>query len=407
MTTGTPRRCRLLFVTNGFFRAGSERCLYEICSALDQRRFEIAVVVPRAFRPSPDQYYYSKLRDLGVVVHRRITRPVYFTRILGGIGRSAAWRGLVNRIHGAWLRWRLQGFRHHDLIACILIEPFKSLQYALRPGDPCVVHLMAHRFQYAYDPYADCRPDLPHRMIVMDPVDQPRDLAGTPCADAETFYFPMAMPFGPPPMRPASSRREPPFKIGIVSRVGPDRPLVPFFDALQRLRQTIDATLHIYGSGDARPFAADVERRGLSSAVVFEGHADNVAQRLKADGIDLVWMISIGAVIGYGSVEAAGEGLPVLFYNLSGLTRDEDVQRQTGGAMHAFSGAAALADFSGALLLDPERRSAAASRLCDYVRREHDIATHIERLQAYYLRIARTPALSRAYSERPADWIAS
>ena len=407
MTTGTRQRCRILFVTNSFFRAGSERCLYEVCRALDKSRFEIEVLTPRSFRPSADQYYYAKLRDLGVVVHRRLTRPVYFTRILRGIGRSPAWRRFVDRVHGSWLRWRLQSFRHHDVIACILIEPFKSLQYALRPGDPYVVHLMAHRFQYSYDPYADCRADLPHRMIVMDPVDQRRDLEGTPCSDAETFYFPMAMPFGARPVRRLSSRNRPPFKIGIVSRVGPDRPLVPFFDALQRLRQSADTTLHIYGSGDARPFAAGVEGRGLSNAVVFEGHADNVEQRLEDDGVDLVWMISIGAVIGYGSVETAGDGVPVLFYNLSRLTPDEEVRHQTDGAMHVFSDAAGLADFSRELLLAPDRRSDVASRLREYVRREHDIAHHIERLEAYYLRVARQAAPVASYSERLANWIAS
>jgi glycosyltransferase involved in cell wall biosynthesis len=381
-------RCRVLFVANSFVQAGSERCLYEVCRALDKNRFQVEVLTMRAFRPAPVQYYYFRLREMGIPVHRKITRPVYFSRLLGGFGRSPRWRRLVNRIHGTWLRFRLRGFRQYDLVAFVLIEPFKSLQHALRPDDRFVVHLMAHRFQYPYDPYADCRVDLPYRMIVMDPGDQRADLDGTPCARAKTFYFPMAMPVSGPAVSRLTTKNAAAYRIGVVSRVGPDRPLRPFFDALQRLRQSADATLRIYGRGDPRQFASDIEQRGIGGAVLFEGHAEDVEQRLQDDRIDLVWMISIGPAIGYGSVETAAQGVPVLFYNLSRLTSDEDVGRQTGGAMHVFSDAAKLADFSLDLLRAPDRLAASADRLCEYVRREHDIGPHMARLQEYYLQIA-------------------
>ncbi len=382
----TERRIRLLFVINQFRQGGSERFLFELCKALDKDRFAISILTRTGAVET--EHYYSKLLDLGIPIYRRLPnqrvvrrlRP-YLRRLPGGIRLLDA--PAMARARRAILPLLAQ----HDLTNIIQIENYYALQPILPDNEQVLIYLMSHRFQYAHDLYGDCRPGRTYRFVIVDPA-QREELQDSPCGDAETHYFPLAMDFRG---RPELVVPEPPggvAQIGLFSRLSPERPIEPFFHCLQHLLRDVVAVLHVYGRGDWQTLEPLLERLGIRDKVIFEGHQPDIEAALRRDRIGLVWMISRDAFLGYGSIEVASFGIPVVFWNVHTAPAAQ-VLAETGEGLHAYGTVAEFVAFNAEILADRERLVALGRRMRAYMVATYDIGRHIAGLEVYYADLVR------------------
>jgi glycosyltransferase involved in cell wall biosynthesis len=393
VTKGEPsgRRIRVLFVSPSLAQAGAERYVFEYARALDPRRFEVEVLTSESV--TPDDFYYPKLLAHGIKVHRDI--PKGRDHIIDMIPDKRRLRPIKQALRkldqaAASLEQRRLGafFRGYDIISLAQIEAYYLVAGALSPSARAVIHLMSHRFQYDRDPYARCRPGVRYRCLLFDPA-QAEELRGSAAEGAETAVLPLALDlagrenlYAPRPGGPK--------KIAIVSRIDPTRRLEPMFYAFQAMARRADIRLHLYGRGDPDAFRYLFNVLHIRDKVIFAGHKEDLEAALRSDQPDLVWMMSVGAVMGYGGIEIGSFGVPIAFYNYS-KEPDHDVLEKTAGAVHSASTVPDFVDLSEALLADPKALRELGERLRGHVVATHDIQANIHRLEAYYAGLMGAP----------------
>lgn len=381
-------RIRLLFVSGQFVQGGSERFLFEVCRALDPRRYSIDILTWR--RVQPTDYYYRRLEALGITIHRKLPQRVYFRKRLSFLYRWRGFQGVMDAVNDAHYRLVLGTFLDQfGVINVIQIENYLTLQPVLANDDRVIVYLMSNGFQYSDNIYAKCWPGRRYRFVLSDPL-QKEDLRGTPCAQAETTLFPLALDctgreqvtLTPPTLGPV--------KIGIFMRLSPERPLEPLFYCFHDLAKVVNATLHVYGSGDPAQFSRVLQLLGIEERVTFEGHTADLERTLKSDDLSLVWMTSHGPILGYASLEVASFGVPIVFWNLS-TTPYEQILDETSRAVHSFDCVTDFVNFNVGLLTRQERLVELGPRLRAYVHDSYDIHRHIATLEDYFARVLSAP----------------
>jgi len=381
---------RILFVINQFHQGGAERYLFEVCSALDRRRFDVQILT----RTGVDRtgFYYQRLEALGIPIHA--IRPYLpdIRRFAPSLARSRPYRVARNRVSSFLAERRLADLlRSFDVVACMQLENFLALQDALRDHQHVVIHLMSNRFQYTYDPYDELRQDRHYRFVSFN-TSQGDDIRSL--RDYELFQWPLSMDFtGYPqlPIPPASDRP----KIGIVTRLSREKPLEPLFQSFKDLSTRVNATLHVYGGGDPAIFAEEIRRLGIGGRVTFEGHRPNLLEMVANDGLSMCWLMSVGALLGYASIEVAASGMPMAFWNFGspGTSDTERIRQETGGAVYSFDSIPDLVGFSHARLTDHAALVELGVNLRRYVLTNHDIHRNIHILENYYLEASGRPRL--------------
>lgn len=386
----TARRLRVLCVIPSLGQAGAERYLFEYVRALDPRRYAIEVLTTE--QTTDADFYCRELRARGVVVHCTIPgqRLDILTALLPDRRRLRPLKGAVTRASGALggaeraLRFRsfLRGF---DVISFLQIEAYYLLQGALADNDRVLIHLMSHRFQYDRPVYDRLLPGRKYRCLLFDP-NQADELRGTAAEGGETAFVPLALDltgrdaiYAP---SPAGRKR-----IAVYSRIDPSRRLEPLIYALQGLVRRVDAELWLYGRGDTAALFSMLDTLRIRDRVVLPGHQEDLEGALRRDQPHLVWMASVGAALGYASLEVGSFGFPIAFYSF-GAEPEESVRARTGGAVNAFASVPDLVDFSTRMLADPPALAALGARLRDYIFETNDIATSVRLLEAQYERVA-------------------
>jgi glycosyltransferase involved in cell wall biosynthesis len=225
----------------------------------------------------------------------------------------------------------LDGF---DLTCFNQLENYLLLQPVLPTGRPWVVHLQSNAFQYDHDPYDEFSRDADYWFVMTDPA-QREDIGDRFGTRAHFEYVPFGMDFTAVTNAYRPARTNPP-RIGVFIRLSPQRPLEPLLYCFHALRRRMDATLHLYGGGDPRPFQRTLGMLHLDSAVRFMGHAPDLERAVRDDGLTMAWMTSHDAVLGYASIELAALGVPMITWNV-GTGTYEDILARTDGALHAFS----------------------------------------------------------------------
>src|SRR5207248_2749280 len=136
-----------------------------------------------------------------------------------------------------------------DLINPVQIENYYLLQPLLPGNERVTIHLMSHRFQYQFDPYADCLPGRRYRFTYLERgmVDE---WSKSACVGAEAIYFPLSMDFTRRPLVAGSLHIRPPYRIGVFIRFSTERPFSGILAAFRKLRDEVDAELWLYGRGD-------------------------------------------------------------------------------------------------------------------------------------------------------------
>jgi glycosyltransferase involved in cell wall biosynthesis len=374
---------RLLFVINQFGQGGSERYLFELCSALDRRCFDVRILT----RTGVDRtgFYYHRLSALDIPIYPILPHVPDVRRLAPALSSWRPYRVGRNRV-SSWLAgWRVaEMVRSCDIVACIQIENFLALQDTLRNHQGVVVHLMSSRFQYSYDPYDEVRQDRRQRFVTFD---QSQNDEIRSIRNAETFQWPLSMDFTSYPEITIPEVSDRPLKIGIVTRLSREKPLEPLFRAFKELLTHVDATLHVYGGGDPSIFAGEIRRLDIERRVKFEGHRENLLAMLANDQLSMCWLMSVGTLLGYASIELAASGMPMAFWNF-GSWSAERIRRETGGAMHSFDSVREFVEFSRACLKNRARLVEIGADLRRHIRDTHDINRNIQALQNYYLRVS-------------------
>jgi glycosyltransferase involved in cell wall biosynthesis len=379
---------RVLFVINQFGQGGSERYLFELCSALDRRRFDIQILT----RTGVDRtaFYYPRIEALGIPIHAIRPHVPDTRRFAPSLERWRPYRVARNRLSGWLARRRIPNvLKSFDVIACMQLENFLALQDALGDDPRVVVHLMSNRFQYAYDPYDEIRSGWHYRFVTWNR-SQTEEIRSI--GNSETFEWPLSMDFAGYPLLPVPQRSDRPVKIGIVTRLSREKPLEPLFRSFKALLARVDATLHVYGGGDPSIFADEIRELGIAQRVRFEGHRENLLAMVANDGLSMCWLMSVGTLLGYASIELAASGMPMVFWNFGSerASNTEKIRRDTAGAVHSFDSIEELAEFSHSCLTDHERLVELGATLRRYIVATHDIHRNIPMLHDYYVRVART-----------------
>lgn len=387
----STRRIRVLFAIPSLAQAGAERYVFEYARALDKQRFEVEVLTPKSV--SPDEFYYKKLREIGIKVHRIIpTSRDHLIDLIPDKRRLKPLKQRLRRLDAALASLEISRlrpfFRGYDIISLAQIEIYNLVQSALSPADRVVIHLMSHRFQYDRDPYARCQPGVQVRCLLFDPA-QKDELRGTALEGAATAMIPLALDLSGRENIYAP-RAEGPKKVAIFSRIDPSRRLEPLFYAFQALARRADVRLHFYGRGDPEVFRSMLDVLHIRDKVIFAGHQEDLETAIRRDQPDLVWMMSVGVATGYGGVEIGSFGVPTTFYNYSAVP-DSEVLAATGGAIRSSSTVPDFVDLSAALLADEGERRALGARLRAYALSKHDIQSSIRHLEACYLEMMSAP----------------
>jgi glycosyltransferase involved in cell wall biosynthesis len=378
------RRIRILFVIAHLVQSGSERFTYELARALDRSRFEVEVLTK--WRVRPNDYYYARLREAGIRVHRRL--PILLNRLQ----RHARplylrFRPALELFHRIVARVTMGNLLdRYDLIFCVQIENYYLLQPLLADNERVVTSLMNAKFQYRFDPYVDTVPGRSYRFVIFDPA-MVADYRDAPCRDAKSYYLPLTLDLAARPDLSDRPRLSEPYDVGVFIRLSPDRAFSGLFRALQRLSRTHNVRLRIWGRGNPGQFAAELEALGIADRVIFEGHSSDLCATLRDAGLSLVWMTSHGATIGYASIEVASYAFPMLFWNISPIP-DADALAASDGAIHSHIDPGDLADATAALLQRPGRLREIGHKLRDHVLAKYDIRQYTPALENYLAGIA-------------------
>ena len=130
---------------------------------------------------------------------------------------------------------------------------------------------------------------------------------------------------------------------------------------------------------------------------MFEGHREHMLDAGRHDNLSMCWLMSLGALLGYASLEMAACGMPMVFWNY-GVGETDIIRAETAGAVHAFRSVSELAAFSAEFLRDPVRLADVGGRLRQFVVSRHDIDTNIGLLEAFYASVFRSPSDNTSHS---------
>jgi glycosyltransferase involved in cell wall biosynthesis len=379
------RRIRLLLVISHLVQSGSERFTYEFLKALDRTRFEPALLTKR--RRSKRDHYDDLIQDLGVPIIRKL--PI-FLHYLRRYARPfwLLFRPLIELAHRLLARMRMGSLLDsYDLICPVQIENYYLIQPLIADNERLLVFLMSNAFQYKVNPYLDCKPGRRYRFTIYDPA-LPDDWAEAPCRGAETIAFPLSMDLRDRPDLSALARIEPPYRIGIFIRLSPERAFSGLFRAFKDVVAAAEAELWVYGRGDPAMFDRELDALGIRHRVFFKGHAKNIESALREAALTCVWSTSFDTTLGYGAIELASFGFPMLFWNL-GEAPPTLVLERSGGTMRSYREPAQLAAATLEAFRDAEAFREHGRRLREWVSATYDITRHIERLQDEMEKIAR------------------
>lgn len=378
-------KTRVLFVIGHLVQSGAERFTYEVLKAIDRDRFEVALLTKSRIRKS--DFYYDKILALGIPIHRRL--PLWY----GRMQRHArplylALRPLVDFAYRLWAKPRLARLLDgYDVINAIQIENYYALQPVLKDDTRVITYLMAHRFQYSYDPLEDCERGRRYRFAIFDPVMR-EEFAQSGC-DVEEIHFPLVIDLSATADLSSHARIAPPYRIGVFVRLARDRPLVGILRAFAALRaKGVDAELWLYGRGDRELFAKEIDSLGIRDHVSFRGHTNSIERTLREDGLSMVWMTSYGPVIAYASIEVGSYAFPMIFWNQHGTMPAAEIARATGGAIESYYEPAELAQATFEALREGDGLRDRGRRLRRYVLERYEVSKHIRGLEDRIVAIA-------------------
>lgn len=379
------RRIRVLFVIGGLGQAGAERYLYEVCRRIDRDRFAVEVLT--TIGQDPAEHYAVKLAEIGVPIHRKLPEPrSLLLELVPDRRRARALRSCLERAidleHHAERALRMRGFfDDYDIVSVVMVENFYRVAPLLAHHPRVGIHLMSARVQYDGDLYAALPRNENLRFFSMSR-EQEDELRGTPADGCPTFEIPLPLDMtGRENVYRGSSG---PRRVCLVSRIDAQRLLEIFLWTFQALAAESDVQMVVYGGGDRASLERALRRVGIRSRVHLAGHQPDLRAMIERDQPMLVWMGSFDGSVGYGSIELASYGVPILFANY-GAQSTEHLLARTDGAMRAYRTVPDLFEGTRRALGSPETLRDMGARLRDHLMRKHDARLIVPRLERHYI----------------------
>ncbi|HWZ15281.1 MAG TPA: glycosyltransferase [Mucilaginibacter sp.] len=294
-------------------------------------------------------------------------------------------RWLIKKIHAIIVDIEYEGFfEPYDIIAVVGIETYcDALMPYLDKNKNVVLHHVNHQFQFERNYFDECPQD---KIVILD-AQQELEIRNSSLTDPSLYHLPLSMKLSDRPNLNSKIVGTKPVRIGVVSRLFADRPNEPLLRCFHAVAQAVDARLYFYGSGNPKLYDQIVDELNIRDKVLFMGHQEDLEHSIIRDKLSMLWLVSMGSSISYGSIEVASFGIPMVFWNLSAMTY-EQILADTNGAMHSFSDINQFVEFNKKVLKDPGMLKSVGIKLREFVLGKFEIANYIDALQKYYEGIA-------------------
>ncbi|GAC1304801.1 MAG: hypothetical protein NVSMB24_12780 [Mucilaginibacter sp.] len=378
------KKIKILFVLSQLVQHGSERYLFEICQSLDKNKFQVEVMTRKYF--VKDHYYYKKLIDLNIPIHRKLISKRHLRFPIKRLYNKTPYlRRLIEKIHGIIVGIEYKGFfESYDVIAVIGIETYcDALMPYLDKNKNVIIHHVNHQFQFERNYFDECPQD---KIVVVD-AQQELEIRNSSLSHASLYHLPLSMKLSNRPNLNSKIASAKPVRIGVVSRLFADRPNEPLLRCFHAVDRAVEARLYFYGSGNPKLYDQVIDELRIRDKVVFLGHEEDLENAIIRDKLSMLWLVSMGSSISYGSIEVASFGVPMVFWNLSTMTY-EQILADTNNAMHSFSDIIQFVEFNKESLKDPKVLKSIGIKLREFVSGKFEIANYIDSLQEYYQNVA-------------------
>ena len=381
----SKKKIKILFVLSQLVQHGSERYLFEICKALDKNHFQVEVMTRKFF--VKNHFYYDKLLALNIPVHTKlISRRHLRFPIKKLYNKLSFLKKTIDWLHRLIIKYSYKNFfESYDIIAVIGIETYcDALMPFLDKNNNVIIHHVNHQHQFSRNYFNEC----PQNKIVVCDKQQEKEIMLSKLSHATLFRFPLLMDLSErPDLNRRSNEIKGPIRIGVVSRLFPDRPNEPLLKCFHALLQQTDANLFFYGSGNTKLYDTLLDDLKIRDKVHFMGHQQDLEYTIQRDSLSLLWLTSMGVSISYGSIEIASLGVPMIFWDLSSMTYKQ-ILDETEGAMHCFSDMNQFVLFNMKVLNNSNELKILGFKLRKFVCQKFEIANYIESLQSFYKQVA-------------------
>lgn len=382
---------KILFVVDTLAQHGAERYLYEILKSIDQSKFGCKVLSTYPLNDS-NNYYLPLIKELGIEVDTFTLGELYphitsnFVRKLRN-SMTYRWLNLSGRKEElkkraeAELHKKLKGY---DLLSILKIEVFNRFPNIFSAYSNSVIHLLSWGIQYQENPYR-LLPNKPYRFVTMIESQKEHvleaDFEHIKNPQFDFFQFPLILDLKE--RKNEYQMRSGAPIIGVFSRIHYDQPTIMFLFAFQLLLKRIpDAKFFFYGKAVTEQFQKFYEQTaeilGISHAMEFKGHVNDLKTSIQNDGITMGWMNIGNSTLGYSSIEISSYGLPVTFFNIE----PHDPQL-IDDRLNVFNDMEGFVEHSVEVIQDSTRLQQESDKMYDFIQSTHD-AKNIKRLEAYF-----------------------
>jgi len=385
---------KILWVVYDFVQAGGQRYVYEICKALNKKKYEIDILKVSSLgldKNWTSEYYYQPTLDMGCRIFilpdllspkavnknrsvKEMIRPLReklkFASTNSDKTEASTEALLLNTL-----------FSNYDCInfSGVSVYQVSCIENGLHP-DKAIIHILSFSFQdqLMYNAFDK---NLYYNFV--SPV--------TPGAienDLKDFkhytysYFPLC--FETIPYEVDTEINKEIFTIAIFTRLSDRKPLDPFFYALKILIEMgVNIKLEIFGAGDPEALGIGNQMRYLyiQPYVHFRGHCNDIPDTLQNNPPDLLWFQSANKEPGgYAALEIAMSGIPQVFWDFMDLGINRPIEK----IFPSFTKMLDFVQFSKKLLEDSEHRKILGERQRNYVLKEYSIKDHIHILETIY-----------------------
>ncbi len=313
-------KIKILFVVKGFARAGAERFMYEIDSALNKEKFVITILClekeSKINSKSVALYYKDRHIALGskiVFIDSFLITYTIVRRIISKIKKISFKKTYEDYIEiDVFNNYLL----NYDVISWIgEYTFFKTL--TKENLNKSLIHIMSARFQnpnlyknfdfeYAYN-FVSGFHESEHKYEFKE------------FNKVNHFFLPLLLkiPFDQKPWRFIDS---PVKKIGIFTRLDKYKPLDPFFYSFQLLQEKLpNSELHIFGGGDPNKegMTRYLKNLGITDFVFFRGHQENIIETVLNENINLSWFQghNNNKPAGYAGFDICTTGTPLVCWD--------------------------------------------------------------------------------------------
>ena len=313
-------KIKILFVVKGFARAGAERFVYEIDSALNKEKFEITILCLekelKINSKSARQYYKNKHIELGSKI--LFIDPFLITYTIT--------RRIISKIKKKYFKKKYEDYIEADLFNNYLLKYdviswigeytlFKTL--TKENLNKSLIHIMSARFQNP-DLYKNF--DFHHKYNFVSGFHESEHIHEfEEFKEINHYFLPLLLkiPFQQNPWYYINSDIK---KIGIFTRLDKYKPLDPFFYSFQLLLEKLpNSELHIFGGGDPEKEGVTryLKNLGITDSVFFRGHQENIIETVLNEKINLSWFQghNNNKPAGYAGFDICSTGTPLVCWD--------------------------------------------------------------------------------------------